>query len=386
MNTQRFFIFAGGGSGGHLFPGLAAAEALKRAEAEAEIIFLATQRPIDEKILKNSGFRFKPQPVQPIPHRVGQLWPFWQGWRSSVRMCGELFKRSRPAAVLGLGGFASGPAMKAAEQMQIPVGMINPDAVPGRANRFGIKRADRIFLQWQQSMQYFGSAAGRCVVTGCPIRRTMVENIQGVKPPEERVGICLKLGLDAEKKILLVMGGSQGGRTINRAIVSCLKGAAKGWNCRWQIVHLAGESDHEWVRQEYRQTDWQATVWAFCDQMDVLLPLAGLVVGRAGASSLAELTAAGVPSILMPYPYHKDQHQLRNAEILASSGAAKIVRDDPNNAEATASALLDPLRQCLAGPEIIAEMGQRALTLGRPDAADAVARELIALAERSKKG
>jgi UDP-N-acetylglucosamine--N-acetylmuramyl-(pentapeptide) pyrophosphoryl-undecaprenol N-acetylglucosamine transferase len=198
---------------------------------------------------------------------------------------------------------------------------------------------------------------------------------------ETRTAMCRRLGLDSEKKILLVMGGSQGGRTINRAVVRCLK-ESPGWTDLWQVVHLTGESDHVWAVEEYGKSGWRATVWPFCDQMDTLLPLASLVVGRAGASSLAELTAAGIGSILMPYPFHKDQHQLRNAEVLAAAGAAKIVMDDPESPDATAERLADPLRQCLAGLALVADMGQRAATIGRPEAADAVARELIMLAEK----
>jgi len=381
-NQQRhkYYLLAGGGSGGHLYPGLSVAEALRKLEPEARILFLCTEREIDERIFKDQGWRYKKQPVQPIPPlRAGAIWRFWRDWRASVKMCERILADKQVAAVLGLGGFASGPAMKAAARYGVPTGMLNPDAVPGRANRFGMKYADRIFLQWQASRSFFGKYGSKCVVSGCPIRR----EFSG--PHGKREEILRQWGLEPHKKTLLVVGGSQGGRNVNQAVVELAEravqdGSVKAILTEWQVIHLTGQQDELWVRQRYELANQNVKVLAFTERMAEILPCVDLVIGRAGASTLAELTEVGVASILLPYPYHKDQHQMRNAEVLAEAGAAEIVVDDCD-AASTARRLGVKLRECLTNEKKLKEMAAAARSLAQGDAAENVARELKIMAK-----
>lgn len=364
------YILAGGGSGGHLYPGLAVAEALREIEREAGILFLCTEREIDERILGESGFSFIPQPIVPLPRKIRQVWNFYSCWRDSIGLCKGVFQKEQPRAVLGLGGFASGPALKVAAKMEIPTAMLNPDAVPGKANRFARRHAQKIFLQWETSRQYFDKDQSKCVVTGCPIRISFITK-------SEKRGAKRELGLEEDKKLLVSMGGSQGGHNVNRAVVTCLKGIKDIED--WQVLHLTGKEDKKQVAEEYKQAGIEAQVWAYTEQMDKVLTAAELVIGRAGASTLAELTAAGAPSILLPYPYHKDQHQLRNAEVLAEAGAAKIVTDACDE-EKTAPALALVLGDCMIEGEL-KKMADATSKLAQPEAAKRVAEELIRMVE-----
>ena len=366
-----------------MYPGLAVAEALREINPEAGILFLCTEREIDERILAESGFSFIPQPIVPLPRKVGQVWNFYACWRDSIGLCKGVLQREQPRAVLGLGGFASGPALKVAWKMKIPTAMLNPDAVPGIANRYARRHAQKIFLQWETSRQYFDKDESKCVVTGCPIRRAIV---QGRGAGNEGRQAKITLGLAAEKRLLVVMGGSQGGQNVNRAVVACLKGmgnpVGQGPTLQeWQILHLTGKADKKMVEKEYSLVQIEAAVWAYTEQMDKVLAAAELVIGRAGASTLAELTAAGVASILLPYPYHKDQHQLRNAEVLAEAGAAKIVTDTCDE-EKTAQALAAVLGDSMIEGEI-RKMADAARRLAKPEAAKRVAEELIRLESRT---
>lgn len=375
MSRGRLYIFAGGGSGGHLYPGIAAAEAMLDVEPEAKVLFLCTARQIDRDILQGSDWPYETQPVMPLPGRLGEIWPFWRGWRGSVRMCEQLFRRERPAAVLGLGGFASGPAMKTAARLKIPVAMLNPDAVPGKANKYCRKYADKIFLQWQAPMKYFPADQEKCVVTGCPIRREFAERMTRNEAKNQ-------LGLDADRRVLVVMGGSQGGRNVNAALVRCLtcgqdNDRVKAAIQDWQMVHITGKNDRDWVCRQYKEAGIPAKVLDFTRDMPIVLAAADLVVGRAGASSLAELTAVGVASILLPYPYHKDQHQRHNAQVLETAGAAQIVIDD-RDADSTAQRLAKVLPRCMA-QETLEQMARAAGAIGNAQAAKRVAEEIRVL-------
>ena len=430
MTTEKrqLYIFAGGGSGGHLYPGLAVAQALSDLDNHADILFLTTERAIDDKILNPSAWRHLAQPVAPMP-RNPTRWPdFYRRWRASLRICRHLIGEKNIAAVLALGGYASGPMTAVASRAAVPIAMLNPDAVPGRANRFARKRADRIFLQWQDSRRHFGSAASRCLVTGCPIRED-IARLSCDQPsvhtpaltantlPEQLIGsdhnLCpghpmskshddaLQLfDLSPDRRVLLIVGGSQGGHNLNAAVMQCLTGQpphssdvpacqcsanpnatnalAQTISRDWQLLHLTGDRDQSSVDTQCRQAQLPATVLPFTDRMDAALTVADLVIARSGASTLAELTSVGLPAILLPYPFHRDQHQLKNARILANAGAAEIVIDQCDPC-LTAEQLGKALISCIIGQRVD-KMAHAAAALGQPDAARTVARELLDMA------
>jgi UDP-N-acetylglucosamine--N-acetylmuramyl-(pentapeptide) pyrophosphoryl-undecaprenol N-acetylglucosamine transferase len=368
MPDAPLIVFAGGGTGGHLFPAMAVAKQLCAQNPGTRIHFWATTRPIDEKVTAIGGYTLHKQTVQPFPGKSIVRWPnFLIKWRESVRRCLAAFQTDRPAVVVGAGGYAAGPPAAAAHQLDVPVALLNPDLIPGRANLHLAKYARAIFVQWADSARYFPPSAP-VEVTGCPIREEFLAT-------DRQAGIA-RFGLDPAKRTLLVTGASQGARTVNDAILRVWPKLAPP---DWQLLHLTGHADHTRVQAAYQTAHLDAKTIAYTDHMADALAAADLVLSRSGASTLAELTALAKPSILMPYPYHKDQHQHANAQVLQSAGAARICIDriDP----AANAALLEPLlAELLKSPAQLAAMSAAAKTLAPPHPAQRIADRLLAIA------
>lgn len=369
MKADRpWFVIAGGGTGGHLYPGLAVAEALRTLQPDFEVTVFGTTRPIDEKLTAPRGYELVRQQVQAFPSKLWH-WPrFLKAWRSSVSYARHRFTNRAPAVVLGLGGYAAGPPIAAATKIGVPTAIFNPDAVPGRANRRLGPLVDRVFVQWDATLEHFDKArAAR--VTGCPIRPEFS------KASRKAGAAALKIRED--RPTLLVTGASQGARSINAAMLELcdLWRAAEDW----QIVHLTGETDRAMCERQYREKGVAAKVLAYTEHMALCMAAADLIVSRAGASTLAEISAMGLPSVLLPYPFDRKKHQLSNARILADAGAAVIV-DDANDARANAVALRDILAGLMKSPQRRERMSRAAAAMGRHDAAQTIAEDLLELA------
>lgn len=363
---MRHYVLAGGGTGGHLYPGLAVADALLRRDAAARITFLTTNRPLDTQLLSGRPFAQVAQVVRPWPSRPWG-WPgFARAWWSSVKRARRLLRQEGVAAVLGLGGYAAGPAVMAAAQLGLPRAILNPDAVPGRANRRLARRVTAVFCQWEVTRGVLPEPdVGR--VVGCPIRARFAE--------VAREDGCRHFGLDAGRPVLLVTGASQGARTVNRVMQRVWPEFATT-HADWQLLHLSGAADEAETRAAYEAAGVVANVVAFTHEMPLALAAADVVVSRAGASTLAELTVLGKPSILLPYPFDRGQHQRANADVLGQAGAA-IVLDDRIEPAANAGPLGAALERVANAAER-ERMAAAARTLGRANAADDVAAWLAA--------
>lgn len=364
-------ILAGGGTGGHLYPGLAVAEAVRRFQADFQIVVFGTQRPIDRDVVGRRGFELVVQPIQPFPSRFWR-WPsFVMAWRKSLKAARQFFQSRPPSVVLGLGGYAAAPAVVTARRLGIPTALFNPDAEPGRANRRLARSVDDIFVQWPATARHFDGLAATVHVTGCPVRRAIVAALASAGHA--------KFKLDPNKRTLLITGASQGARNINLACVDLigLWEVAKDW----QLIHVTGKADYETVRDAYAKANVDARVMAFTEDMPLALAAADLALSRAGASTLAELTTRGVASVLMPYPYDRTQHQKANARVVEEVGGAVVVEDlrDP---KANANTLRPALRDLMLSDERRRRMAMAAKTLGRDDAAERIAQHLIAAAQR----
>ncbi|MBN1491985.1 MAG: UDP-N-acetylglucosamine--N-acetylmuramyl-(pentapeptide) pyrophosphoryl-undecaprenol N-acetylglucosamine transferase [Phycisphaerae bacterium] len=365
---RPWFVFAGGGTGGHLYPALAIASELRTLRPDVRVSFFCTDRPIDRRILDAAGFESLPQTVRPFSTRPWR-WPgFLTAWRGAIRRCVAEFRTMRPAVVIGGGGYGSDPPVRAAMRLGIPTAILNPDLVPGRANRALAQRVDRVFAQWAGTQRYLGDVPG-FRAWGCPVRPAFgrADRADGVR----------RFGLDPDRRSLLVTGASQGARTINEAMIALAPRLAEVDG--WQVLHLAGSADVDRVRIAYAAAGMAAEVLSFTDHMAEAMVAADLAVSRAGASTLAELTAAALPSVLLPYPFHRDQHQLHNAEVLRDAGAAVIV-PDRIDVVANAPALADALLGLMAEPDRLAAMATAARNLARPCAAFDLATELLVLA------
>jgi UDP-N-acetylglucosamine--N-acetylmuramyl-(pentapeptide) pyrophosphoryl-undecaprenol N-acetylglucosamine transferase len=366
---SKTIIMAGGGTGGHLYPGIAVAEALREIAPDVRCLFLCTNREIDRVILEPTGFEFIAQPIE-RPHRsIGGLLKFWRSWRETKDVVRKTIKERQPAAVVGLGGYAAGVAVRLAGDQKIPIALINPDVIPGKANYYLMKKAAAVCCQFEQTQEHV--SAGRrpkLRFTGCPIRADFA-NLPA------RAAAARNLGLDPALNTLTITGASQGAATINEAMPAALSQVAMQG---WQILHLSGRSHAEGVRAAYRNLNLAARVIDFTPAMADVWAASDLAVSRSGASTCAELTACGVPSILMPYPFHKDQHQRLNAKVLADAGAA-VLLDDLRDAKKNAENLLPLLAPLIHDADRRKGMAAAARALGKPGAAEAVARVVLEL-------
>ncbi len=367
-DDRPLLVIAGGGTGGHLYPGLAVTEAVRELRPEFDFVVYGTTRPIDKKLTDHRQIPLVEQSVQAIPRKIGQVWPFFKGWFASVKAAKQNFQHRPPAVVLGLGGYAAGPPLTAALKLKIPTAIFNPDAIPGVANRRFAGRVDRVFIQWRDTFDRFGRAS-HVFCTGCPVRPEFLKasREQGIRA----------LKLDPEKKTLLVTGASQGAWSINAAVVELID----FWRelPDWQIVHLTGSADLTMCREKYKEAGLNVVTLAFTEHMPLCMAAADLVLSRAGASTLAEITATGKPSVLMPYPFDRKQHQLANAKVLADAQAAIIV-EDSNNPAANAKKLRKELGDLLKSEHRRVRMSEIAAAMGRHDAAQKIAESLLELA------
>lgn len=371
MTMQRpWFILAGGGTGGHLYPGLAVAEAFQKLQPDVEVTVYGTGRPIDKRLTDDRGYGLVVQEVRAFPSRPWHIPGFLLTWRRSVKKALADFQSRRPAVVLGLGGYAAGPAVVAAAKLGVPVAIFNPDAVPGRANRRLARHAQRIFVQWDETRHYFPESA-EVRVTGCPIRPSFSK--------ATRDHGCRLLKIDPDKHTVLITGASQGARSINLAAMELME----LWQVAqdWQVVHLTGVPDLETCRVAYEKHNVTAKTLAFTEHMAFCMAASDVIISRAGASTLAEITAMGLPSILLPYPFDRKQHQRKNAEVLVKNNAAVLV-DDLNDPKLNARQLREELRDIMRSEERRRQMSRRARALGRTGAADDMASQLFEMAGR----
>lgn len=363
MPDQKTILLAGGGTGGHLYPGIAVAEALARVAPDVKPIFLCTQKEIDRVILAPSGFEFIPQPVVPLVRNVGGLLRFWKAWRETSELVKKTLREREPAAVLGLGGYAAGAAVKIAGLKKIPTAILNPDVIPGTANQYLLKYVRAACCQFDETAEHVSPAhRAKLKTTGCPIRADIL-NLPA------REAAARRLDLDPRLQTLTITGASLGALTVNEAVLEMLKSVKlQGW----QVLHLSGREHSQAVLAGYRELGIAAHVVDFTPAMSDVWAVSDLTIARAGASTCAELTACGVPSILMPYPFHKDMHQRANANVLVKAGAA-VLLDDLRDRRKNAERLRPIVESLLYDLKKRETMRDAARTLGQPEAAQNVA-------------
>jgi UDP-N-acetylglucosamine--N-acetylmuramyl-(pentapeptide) pyrophosphoryl-undecaprenol N-acetylglucosamine transferase len=374
MSDPALILFAGGGTGGHLYPGVAIAQAMAGVWPDAKVAFLCTTREIDRIILEPTGFEFIPQPIVPPTLGINGLLKFWPSWRKTTDQVKQILRERKPAAVLGLGGYAAGVAVKQAAKRDIPTVLLNPDVIPGKANQYLMRFARAVCCQFDATAQRVpADQRAKLKTTGCPIRSDF-------RQLPHRDQAAARLMIDPLLRTLVITGASQGAKTVNEAILTLLKSITlRGW----QVLHLAGRDHAQSVREGYRELAISARVIDFTPAMADIWAITDLAISRSGASTCAELTACGVPSILMPYPFHRDLHQRANAKVLADAGAA-VLCDDQKDRRKNADVLKPILESLLYDGPKRAAMSQAARNLGRADAADTVAATIkdIALSNR----
>lgn len=352
------FAIACGGTGGHLFPGLAVAEVLR--ERGHEVLLFISEKEVDARALQGHP----DLPRQKLPS-IGlsavfspALIAFLGRLRASLKQCGQVYSENRPDAVLGMGGFTSIAPLIAAWRRGIPAFLHESNAIPGKANRLAARFCRAVLLGFGECARYFPKCP--TLVTGTPIRRELAEGVPCAQDARR------KLGLDVDKKTLLVMGGSQGASGIN---VLMAQAAPSLCNRNLQVIHLAGERDEALVRSAYAGAGLPAAVLPFCDRMQDVYPAADFALSRSGAASLGELSWFGLPSVLVPYPHAAEDHQRLNAEIFVRAGAARVLAERG----ATGETLARLLGELLDSPGMLGAMSDAASGLAPHDAAARVA-------------
>ncbi len=375
MSEASVILFAGGGTGGHLYPGLAIAERVRemceRAGDEApRMEFLCSERAIDRSILERAGVAFEAIPAKPMLMRPMGLARFVASWGPSVRAAREAIRRARGTKHKGegarvvmasMGGFVAAPCVQAARAERVPVVMVNLDAVPGKANRWIAKRADRVLSAV--------ALPGRSwEVVGPIVRREAVNR----ESPE---ACRLALGLDARRQTLVVTGGSQGATSLNEFLGAFARAHADLLT-EWQVLHQAGKDGGASVEAAYREAGVRASVREFVSPMAPAWGSATLAIARCGAGTVAEIWANRVASLLLPYPFHRDDHQRANARALEEAGLA-IVRTDHVDAAANLRDAGEVLTALLREPARIEAMRAKGAALGPADGAGEAARAVL---------
>ncbi len=344
-----------GGTGGHLFPGLAVAETL-RTRGHRTLIFIS-EKEIDALAVRDhtANYRFETLPSVGLP-RVFSLAMvgFVRGFGASVSRSQRFYREFRPHVVLGMGGFTSTGPILAGCLARVPTFVHESNAIPGKANRLNGRLARTVLLGFGECAKYFPKA--RCEVTGTPIRASL----QQIPDKAEALQV---FGLPERpaKKTMLVMGGSQGAHGINQAVLRALS----AWKDTLQVIHLTGRDDEAATRQAYQQAGVTAFVAAFHHQMQAAYAAADFAVSRSGAASLSELAHFSLPSLLIPYPFAAEDHQSFNARIFEAAGAAVVLQEG----DATGHALGQAVTEMLGTPDRLDAMSAAARRLAPADAA-----------------
>jgi UDP-N-acetylglucosamine--N-acetylmuramyl-(pentapeptide) pyrophosphoryl-undecaprenol N-acetylglucosamine transferase len=374
INPPARILMVAGGTGGHIFPALAVAEELhRRGEREGcryEIEFLGTHRPLEAKLIPAAGFPLRTVDAAGLKGIGGMQWlrnllvlP-----RTGLEVA-RILREFQPQVVVGVGGYLAGPVMLEAALADIPTILIEPNARPGLTNRLLAPMVRVAALGFAETARLYGEKAR---VTGHPVRQAFFEIppravvAQALLPV--RLGTQPGVAVSQPRFTVLVVGGSQGSRAINQAVMGALPLLANGPG-GMRIIHQTGEHDYNEVRKTYQERGVIAEIHAFIDDMPGVLAQADLVISRAGATAVAELAAAGRVALLIPFPGATDQHQLENARAMEKAGAARVIVQS----ELTPQRLAAEILELMASPATREGMETCARSLARPDAAARIA-------------
>ncbi len=373
-------ILAGGGTAGHINPALAVADILRG--KGAEILFVGTERGLEADLVPRAGYKLETIKAAPFPRRLSwrqaaAIYAAMSGWRQAF----GIIRRFRPHVVVGTGGYVAGPVVLAAVLLRIPTLIHEQNAWPGGANRLLARWVDRVALGYEEAGRYL-RVKDKPVHTGNPVRSEVLA--------ASRTEAVRKLGLRPDRLTVVIMGGSRGAASINKAVWSARERLRN--EARLQVIHQTGAAGFNEVRGRYASigihpteegtiTDGPMRVVPYLYDMPAVLAAADVVVSRAGALSLAEITARGLPSILVPYPYAAGDHQTFNARTLVAAGAAYMINDH----ELTGERLWAALWPLIEDPDRRKKMAAAAKALARPAAAETLAELIVDLGKKARR-
>lgn len=372
-------IISGGGTGGHIYPAITIAREITKLADGCEILFVGTKHGLEADIVPKEGFNFTTIEVRGLERRLS-----WQNVRTILTTAGSIWrsvsiiKEFKPDVVIGTGGYVCGPVLLAASLLNIPAMIQEQNVIPGITNKILSRFVDKVALGYSEAKLYFKKyKPDQLVFTGNPIRPEVMT--------ADRAEAQAALGLDPNKLTILVAGGSRGARSINRAMLDVYKHFHRSESI--QILHVTGQNEYNSIVGNIKQSGIDLTsngnimVKPYLYNMPFALAAADLAIFRAGAVGLAELTARGIPAILVPYPYAAENHQEFNARVLERYGAAKVIADK----ELTGPKLTATLKQLLEDKAMLLGMANKSRELGRPEAAAVIARLALKLSIAASK-
>ncbi len=364
-------LIAGGGTGGHIYPGIAVAEELKRIDPNTEILFVGGDRGLEGRVVPEAGFPLVTLGARGLPRRA--LWrvPFdlLANFGAFLAALG-IVRREKPDVVLGTGGYVSAPVVLAAWLTRRPVLLQEQNAVPGLTNRLLARVADEVHVAFTESRGWF-ARKDRLKLSGNPVRRMILSG--------DRKQALARFGLSEQMPTVFVFGGSRGARRINEATLDAmarLKAALPA-----QFILQTGKEDFAWARDRAEKEQLPVTVVPYLTHIHEAYAAADLVVCRAGAMTLAEIAACGVPAILVPYPFAAYDHQVTNAQNLAERGGAVMIQDSALTGERLAT----EIERLIKDRATLVRMSANARRFARPDAAERIARSLLDWARNPKR-
>lgn len=363
-------VIAGGGTGGHIFPALAVAKELEKTIPDLKVTFVGTTRGLEARVIPKAGYDLRFIRSEGI---VGKN--IFNTVKSilkiplSLRDSRDLLRELEPDLVLGVGGYSSGPLVLCAKMLGIPAIIHEQNTLPGLANKLLGKFVDTVAVTYHESMKYFPQ--GRTYLTGNPIREDILKG--------DRESGYRNFSLDRERFTLFVFGGSAGASSINKAVSEALV-YLESLKDRIQFLHQTGERDCDAMKEVYRSKGFKGTVIPFAYEMAEAYAVADLIISRAGATTLAELTACGKAAILVPYPYAAANHQEINARKLWDMGSAQMLLDRDLNGKT----LADLIKHLIEDPDAIGEMERISKSLGSSDAARKVVELIMGLLKKKR--
>lgn len=358
-------MIAAGGTGGHIYPGIAVAKEIMRRDADSIVRFIGTAKGLEKRLVPEAGFELSLIKSSGLKNvglmgklRGALIMPksFFEAWKS--------IKDFRPDVVIGAGGYVSGPVVLMGYLMGVPAMVMESNALPGFTNRTLARFVDKAALTFPEAEKFF---PGKGMITGNPVRSEFFE----IEPKQR----------EADKFHVLIFGGSQGARAINNAMIDALPHLDAHLE-KMQIVHQTGESDHENISKGYADADWSgADVRPYISDMMSAFADCDLIICRAGATTCAEVAAAGKAAIMVPLPTAADDHQRKNAEALESAGAAKMILQ----ADLTGERLAGEIKALIESPQTVNEMESAARKMAKADAAKITVDMIEELAAKNRK-
>ncbi|MGD9180993.1 MAG: undecaprenyldiphospho-muramoylpentapeptide beta-N-acetylglucosaminyltransferase [Desulfobacterales bacterium] len=346
-------VMAGGGTGGHLFPGLAIAQEFMMRNERNTVLFVSTGNPLERSVLNETDFKLKTITAEGIKGRG-----LWNQAKSAVKIpkgvieAIRILKDDQPDLIIGLGSYSAGPVVLGAWLLRTKIALHEQNILPGITNRILSRFADRIYVSFKDTEKRFDPAKTR--LTGNPVRKELLNH-------------CVNDAASGSKLFcVLIIGGSQGAHSINTTVIEALRHLTKKESL--YFVHQTGTADEQMVKEAYRRLDISATVQSFFRQMAPQYKQADLIICRAGATTVAEVTALGKAVIFIPFPFAADDHQALNADTLAREGAAEMILEKDLNDRA----LSRKIEYYASHPQALEAMSSKAKQLGHPDAAKAI--------------